>query len=285
MLILPKIISLNISVLFGIVCFREKFWETQSFKDIIKSYYQFPFDHQLHISIYDNTDLDDWDIFQDFPVCDNVIINYFRDSSNSGIAAAFNHFAELSKRKNTQWIVFLDQDTRLPEDFFRKYIEKSLTTNKNIAFPKVYIGTYLLSPSYYRFYRTSIIKNISEELILKHITAINSGMMIKTDFYFQNGGYNKNLRIDFCDHEFIERINNKNIFADIIDVSLYQEFSSKTNNKEKSIERYKIYIKDLNIYKKNKNKLMFFIRIDLPHLLKEIYRNRSLEFLKIRFNA
>lgn len=276
---------MNTSILFGIVCFREKYWESQSFKNLIESYYNGVYDCQLYISIYDNTDFDKWDILCDSPHYNNINIKYYRDASNSGISAAFNYFAKLSQEINAQWIVFLDQDTSLPINFFQKYLEKSLNTNKSIAFPKVYTKTHLLSPSYYKWYRTSMIKNISTELLLKNITAINSGMMIKSDFYIQNGGYNKELRIDFCDHEFIERINNKNIFADIIDVSLYQEFSSQMNNKEKSIERYKLYVKDLKNYKKNKNEFLFFLRVDLPHLLKEIYRNRSFKFLKIRFNA
>ncbi|MDF2553890.1 MAG: glycosyl transferase, group 2 family protein [Chryseobacterium sp.] len=274
---------MKISILFGIVCYREKFWETQSFKDIVMSHKKSSLDNQLLLSIYDNTDFKEWNVLQDCPSYDNVIINYKHDSSNSGIAIAFNYFAEFSKNKNLQWIVFLDQDTSLPSDFFNKYVKKTLNTDKNILFPKIYIGKHLFSPSHYNWFRTSEIKEIQSDIMLHNITAINSGMMIKTDFYLQNGGYNKNLRIDFCDHEFIERINNRQIFADIIDVCLHQEFSSKTNKKKKSLERYKLYCNDLKVYRKNKNKLLFFLAVDLPHLLKEIYRNRSLKFFKIRF--
>ncbi len=276
---------MDASILFGIVCFREKYWETQSFRDIIKSYRQSLNNSTLYISIYDNTDYKDWKIQHDYINYENVIINYYRDSSNSGISAAFNYFAEFSKKIDTKWIVFLDQDTSLSIDFFTQYLKKSINTNKNIVFPKVYTKSKLLSPSYYNYYRTSVIKNIASELLLNNITAINSGIMIRTDFFLQNNGYNKNLRIDFCDHEFIERLKNKNISADILDISLYQEFSAQSNNKEKAIERYKIYIKDLQVYKKNKNKVLFFLRVDLPHLLKEIYKHKSLEFLKIRFNV
>lgn len=276
---------MDASILFGIVCFREKYWETQSFRDIIKSYRQSLNNSTLYLSIYDNTDYKDWSIQHDYINYENVIINYYRDSSNSGISAAFNYFAEFSKKIDIKWIVFLDQDTSLSIDFFTQYLNKSINTNKNIVFPKVYTKSKLLSPSNYNYYRTSVIKNIASELLLDNITAINSGIMIRTDFFLQNNGYNKNLRIDFCDHEFIERLKNKNISADILDISLYQEFSAQSNNKEKAIERYKIYIKDLQVYKKNKNKVLFFFRIDLPHLLKEVYKHKSLEFLKIRLNA
>lgn len=273
------------SILFGITCFREKYWETQSFKDLVVSHQQISKEVQLYICIYDNTDFENWDVFPDDHHYENVIIDYHRDSLNSGISAAFNYFATLSKHKRLDWIVFLDQDTRLPIDFFTKYCNKSLATGKNILFPKVYVGSHLFSPSHYNYFRTSEILGISSEIMLSGVTAINSGLMIKSSFFLLNGGYNQNLRVDFCDHEFIEKINNKNIFADIIDVSLYQEFSAKTNDKLKSIERYKIYVKDLKIYRKGKNKILFFVRVDLPHLIKEIYRNKSFEFLKIRLKS
>lgn len=273
---------MKVSILFGIVCFREKFWETESFKDLLRSYRNYDEDCQLFLSVYDNTDYNDWDIMQFFPHHENISINYHRDSLNSGIAAAFNHFAELANKQNLEWVVFLDQDTRLPNDFFSIYSEKISTTDKQILFPKIYVGDNLFSPSYYKWYRTFKIKNILPEIILNNVTAINSGMLIKTDFYLSNGGYNKNLRIDFCDHDFIERINNRNLSADIINICLYQEFSFKINNKEKSLERYNLFIKDLKVYRKNKNLLLVFFLVDLPHLLKEIFRNKSLKFLKIR---
>lgn len=278
-----KIDLLKSSILFGIVCYREKFWETQSFKDIIASHEKKPLDSQLLICIYDNTDYEGWTLLQSCPRYDNVIIYYKHDPLNSGIAVAFNYFAEFSKNMNLKWVVFLDQDTILPIDFINKYVDKSLSTDKSILFPKIYIGEHLFSPSHYRCFRTSEIKEIKSDIMLKNITAINSGMMIETDFYIQNGGYNQNLRIDFCDHEFIEKINNRKIFADIIDISLHQDFSSKTNNKEKSLERYKLYYNDLKVYRMGKNKLLFFLAVDFPHLMKEIYRNKSLKFLKIRF--
>lgn len=272
----------KITILFGIVCFREKYWEAQSFKNLIDSYQKFTTKINLNICIYDNTDFNDWELYPKHLQQENIILDYYRDASNSGISAAFNYFAKLSKQKGIEWVVFLDQDTSLPEDFFSKYYHTAIKTDKNILFPKIFLGEHLLSPSHYRYFRTSKIEKISSEIILKNITAINSGLMVKTEFFLVNGGYNKNLRVDFCDHEFIEKINNKNVVADIIDVTLHQEFSAKTNNKSKSIERYKIYVKDLRVYKKNKNKVLFLFRVDLPHLLKEIYRNRSLEFLKIR---
>ncbi len=283
------IIKLNLGknkILFGIVCFREKFWETQSFKDLLTSYKMSAIKKILSIYIYDNTDKEGWDL-SDYKIHeDDIELQYFHDAHNSGISSAFNHLGEFAKTNQFKWIVFLDQDTELPLDFYEKYYALSISKeSENIAFPKILSNSHLLSPSEYNYYRTKpLVLQNEKKLELGNITAINSGLMIKTFFFLDQGGYNKNLRIDFCDHEFMERIPKK-MFADLIDVYLNQNFSLETNDNTKSLSRYRIYVKDMIVYRKDKNKFIFFFRVDLPHLLKEIFRNKSLEFLKIRLQS
>ncbi|QQV03726.1 MULTISPECIES: glycosyltransferase [Chryseobacterium] len=275
----------NKPILFGIVSFREKYWKCKSFLSLIKSYKISQFDNNLNIAIYDNTDYEIWDVACDLELGSNIYIHYFRDQSNSGISAAFNHFSMVANINNFEWVVFLDQDTYLPKDFYRSYFERSLNSRNNIVLPIVRSNKKILSPTKYSFYRTSKLNDIPSEVLLKNITAINSGIMIRNDFFIANSGYEKKLRIDFCDHEFIERLNNREIFADIIKVYLEQEFSSEINDKSKAIERYRLFLKDMKQYRKNKNKIIFLFRVDLPHLLKKMYRYRSLTFLIIRFNG
>ncbi|WP_185146944.1 glycosyltransferase [Chryseobacterium echinoideorum] len=271
------------SLVFGIVCFREKFWETESFISLIESFKQSVSCNNIIIYIYDNTDFEYWSVSNEFEIAENIKIFYFWDSKNTGISAAYNHIAKFANNNAVEWIVFLDQDTFLPLDFVEKYFERCKETSKKILFPKVYSNQALLSPSIYRFYRTFKIKKLGNEIMLKHITAINSGLMIQTNFFFQHHGYDSCLKIDFCDHEFIERINNKNIIAEIINIRLEQNFSGNSNNLQKSLDRYKIYLNDLKSYSKNKNKILIFFMLDFPHLLKETFRNKSLAFLKIRY--
>jgi len=277
----------NNKILFGIVCFREKYFEAESFKTLLVSFNLHQKDgEELNIFIYDNTDNKYWEVLPTVDLDDNVKISYFHNPLNEGISAAFNYFADYAKANDFEWIVFLDQDTELPKVFYDKYYLHSVSIGtEKIAFPKIFSNNRLLSPSEYRYYRTkSLVLQNEEKLRLNNITAINSGLMIKTLFFIEQGGYDKHLRIDFCDHEFIERIP-KEMFADLIDVSLDQNFSLETNDKVKSLTRYRLYVKDMKVYRKNKHKFFFFFRVDLPHLLKEIYRNKSLEFLKIRLNG
>lgn len=272
-------------ILFGIVCFREKYWETSSFLHLIKSYKSYArASQELNIYIYDNTNVADWSVGYPNTMDDSIQIHYHHDPLNSGISAAFNHFADFAQKNSFEWIVFLDQDSKLPINFYEKYDLKSQSENSlELAFPKVYSNNQLMSPSKYYFYRTQPLNLHNEHKIeLRNITGINSGLMIRTKFFLDLGGYNRRLRIDFCDHEFMERINHKKIFAELLDVRLEQNFSADTDVKTKSLIRYQLYVNDMKVFRENKNKLLFFFRVDLPHLFKEMYKHKSLEFLKIR---
>ena len=283
---MSKKIALMGKIFFGIVCFREKYWETNSFGDLIKSYNACANNENLHICIFDNTDIGDWNISEIFQV-ENIGVNvsYTHDNRNSGISIAYNYFAKNALDNGFEWLVFLDQDTHLPLNFYDIYMRNSSSLDaENIAFPRVYSGEKLISPSKYICYRTKKLnlQNDSKKILLNNITAINSGLMVKTDFFVNVGGYSNDLRLDFCDHEFIERLNGQEIRADLLDVELEQDFSSDTNDREKALVRYKLYVRDMKIYKLNKNKLLFLFRVDLAHLLKESLKNRTFGFLKIR---
>lgn len=272
----------NHKILFGIICFREQYFETVTFQKLVSSYKEANLKDPLNIFIFDNTDLHNWEVPQKNEM-DNINVNYEHHPSNPGISFGVNTFSRFAEDKY-DWIVILDQDTDLPSNFVEKYFE-FVHSNfyLDIAFPKVYSKQKLISPSFYNYYRTSEIQFLEKEKIeLRNITAINSGLLIKNSFLRKFDGYNPELRIDFCDHEFFERINGKKIFAKVLDVILFQDFSSDTDDRIKSVVRYKLYKKDMINYRKGKNAFLFFLRVDLPHLIKLTLKYKTLDFLKIR---
>lgn len=280
----------NINIVFGIVCFREKFWETKSFQSLVESYKKLETKDILNIVVFDNTDFNDWDIEKSYNL-DNHFINikYFHDKRNPGIAKAINYFVQYTNEKKIEWVMFLDQDTILPFDIVEKSkdcVSRLLADGNYIAFPKVYSDGKMISPTRYIYYRTKPI-DISKkrQLQLRQLTAINSGILINVDFFISSGGYNQDLRVDFCDHEFIERLNNRGWEANILEVKFVQNFSAETDSLEKSIFRYKIYLKDMYVYRRGKNQILFFLRVDFAHLLKLTYKYKSFSFIKIRLRG
>lgn len=270
------------NILFGIVCFREHFWESESFLGLINSYNQSNDQKEINIFIFDNTDLPNWEL-EPPKFSANVKLNYIHFSANPGIALAYNRIADFAKNNHFQWLVFLDQDSALPMNAYEIYQNFANLNKDGIAAPKVISNNKIISPSYYKYYRTSPIVEIGNRIKLRNVTCINSGLMISVSSYFLSGGYSSALRLDFCDHEFIERASQKLENLNLLNFTIHQDFSTDTNDLQKAIFRYKLFLKDLKAYRKiHKNTILINLRVDLPHLLRLTLQYKTLAFFKVR---
>ena len=197
------------NILFVIVCYKEKYWETKTFSDLLHSYNVGKTTSPLSIFIIDNTDFEGWNIDGKPVDLSNIKIDYI-NLKNPGISVAYNNAFEYAVKNFFQWIVFLDQDTTLPSETFQVYKHTALINNIDlpIKVPLIYYSEgKLLSPSKYINYKyraLSINKNVPK-INLKKVSCINTGLMIYTDFFLKNDKYDETLRLDFCDHDFIER--------------------------------------------------------------------------------
>ena len=270
-------------IIYGIVTFRESFWETDVFINIIKQIDEQESLERPTIFIYDNTDLEDWNIFKEYQQNDFIEVIYNHNSENVGISKAYNTIALFAKENGFDYILFLDQDTELPLNFLSEYTNM-LEKNVDIAAPLIYEGEKLLSPAGYKNYRSSSYKKIESNVIrLKNNSCINSGLLIRTVFFEKVGGYNEKLRLDFCDHEFIKRVSHFTKDLNIIPVKLKQNFSTNTNPSDKALFRYSLFTKDVEAFKRINNgdlRITFFV--DLPHLIRLTLQYRSLAFIKQR---
>jgi len=269
-------------VLFGIITYKEKFYECKSFLSLLAS---FDASRQSDITVFviDNTDTQDWSVnVGNYKDRVKVIYRHFPD--NPGISYGYNKINQYASKNGFEWVVFLDQDTILPQDSFQIYLRESQINSNPIKLPKVWANNKLLSPCWYVFHRSFQIKGIAEKYIATDkVSCINTGIMISTDFFLKVGGYNENLRIDLCDHEFILRAKKKLQHFYIMDIDLDQDFSANTNNLEQDLSRYKHFIKDLKSYSFGKQKVIIFLSLDLLHCLKLTYKHKTLEFIKQRF--
>lgn len=276
--------SINPKIIFSIVTFREEFWKCNSFIALVNSYKNNHKGEKLTVYIFDNTDLPDW--FSTHPFRDDQIeIIYRRDQSNPGISFAYNTVAEYAKDHQFTYIVFLDQDSTLCGSAYADYINIS-TKEIDAAIPKVFSGQSLISPHAYKLYRSFIYKNIPfEKIPLKGNSFINSGLIIKTSVFFKASGYNTNLRLDFCDHDFVQRLSTVINHVNLLPFELKQDFSAQTNTLEQALFRYKLFEKDLSSFKVNRNKLMIILFVEIPHLLQLTAKYRTTEFLKMKFSS
>lgn len=275
-------------ILFVLVCYKEKYWETISFRNLVKSHRINDDDEVLSIFVVDNTDISDWNAKTE--INDNKIkILYCRLDQNPGISAAYNKAFFYAFENAYEWLVFMDQDTVLPNNFYSIYYSAAKRNNflLPIKLPIIYYAAgKILSPAKYINYRSYPMKVSVDSCTIdsKEVSAINTGLMVSTKFYKQNGKYNENLRLDFCDHDFIERAKMTVKEFEILPLTLNQDFSSHTDNVFAALSRYKLYLRDLQVYKNNRNKLKILLFVDLPRILKLTFKFKTLEFIKIWIN-
>jgi GT2 family glycosyltransferase len=271
------------SVLFAIVTYKEKYFECLSYLSLLKSFENFNKGTELNVMVFDNTDQAHWNV--EVQQQSRVRVHYFHQNDNRGISYAYNRIYDFALKNNFEWIVFLDQDTTLPIEAYEVYCNKIDNSAQHLlAAPIVYANTKILSPCSTNFYQKMFSNKIVPGIMdLKHVTCINSGLMVNAKLYGSIGGYDENLKLDFCDHDFIERAKKEVDSLEILDVKFIQDFSTDNNTKAQSIFRYKIFIEDYKNYSKNRNKMLLSLRIDLKHLLRLTYKFRTFEFIKIRF--
>lgn len=273
------------SVLFSIVVYKENFWETETFKNLVSSYQKSNDSSALHIFVYDNTpgDISQIDHFKHS--AEEIKVEYFHNPENPGISKAYNDIGNYAQKQEFQALVFLDQDTRLPEntyDSYTNYCEK----NKGfcVAIPKIKINGNILSPAKYVNYRSAQLDEIKEgKISTKNISWINSGMMVETVFFLKSGGYNPKIQLDFSDHFFVEKLKNMGLDeVNILPLVLEQNLSVYTNSKAQDIARYALFLRDLKGYRGDKNKMIIFFNVDLPRLISLSWKHKSIKFIYIR---
>lgn len=272
-------------ILFILVCYKEKYWETASFLSLTYSHKVTADGMILNLYIADNTDVGNWNCDPNRVLPDDINI-FYNKYNNPGLSYAYNRGADFAKKNGFSWIVLLDQDTVLPIDFYPTYNNAILNSDIPLKVPITFIdGNRILSPSKYIAYRSILLTEVRKGLHdLQRHSFINTGMLIKVDFYFNVGGYNEEIKLDFTDHDFVARCKKLTNTFEVVDVSLKQDFSSVTNKKEQAITRYHLYLKDLMVFSKNKkNRMLLFINADLLRLLRLTLKYKSLEFIKVRF--
>jgi GT2 family glycosyltransferase len=132
-------------------------------------------------------------------------IDLFHDASNGGTRAAYLYALKIAKKKGYPWILFLDHDTDLPQDFFLD-AERALATAPAAPIcavvPRVFDGLTLISPSkitsfgrVYSLQDGHATHNSSDEL-----TAIASASIVRTESLAAVLPIPAAFSLDYLDH-------------------------------------------------------------------------------------
>jgi rhamnosyltransferase len=122
-------------------------------------------------------------------------INFYK---NRGIAAALNHTAELAIDNNFNFLLTLDQDSKLHPDLIKNF--KHYIRNEDFT----WIG--ILAPNYfYKDYLEKGKKDYDHSVRL----SMTSGSLLNLDAYKKTGPFMDKLFIDYVDIEYCLRLRKK----------------------------------------------------------------------------
>lgn len=261
-------------ILFVIVFYKCTLNESRTYNSLIRGR------TDISIFIYDNS-----------PYSQNINqpnIIYQHDPNNRGISFAYNMAANYAQEHQYKWILILDQDTTFENNALSKYLE-AITKYPSISLfaptHKISNGKFI-SPTKY-FHRTSKPANSVPQGIVPLLpyAPINSGMLIKLDAFWQAGGYEDSVWLDFSDIQFIEKIRKVIDYFYVIDTTCIQDFSVLNSDIESQKHRFSIFCQCAKACKRKSIKdHIDYLYVTAKRCISLVIKNKNLSFISIYLN-
>jgi GT2 family glycosyltransferase len=210
---------------------------------------------------------------------------------NMKLSGAYNFALERAKINGKSWILLLDQDTEIPENYFReleKLFSEAIPTDLAAVVPKLESNGKQISPVH-----VSSRMRIERELKNTGYTdcrmnALNSLSLFRTDFINSMGGFSKEYPFDMLDHWCYNQIHKHKQLVYVLDVVGKHNASFADFEKNVSVARYQEFLevqtkfirKELGIWNYLFYKAKLLIR-GFSQLLK--YKNKK--FAEITFKS
>lgn len=269
-------------IAFAIVVYKEIFYKTTAFLTLQKSLSQLQNTGSWLILIYDNTDTEGWKIEDDS--IKNTEIFYYHNPKNPGIGTAYNFLSRAAQQDGYEWILFMDQDTALPETAIAEYI---LAIRQRpdvlIKVPVTKANGKIYSPIRYVFKRGRIPRSVETGVKkFENYTFINSGIAIKLSLFFEAGGYDESIKLDFADFLFLDKVRKKTDQFEVLPVWPVQSFSFLEYDIGKALKRYEIFVKDLaKCPRTGITDMLAYSTLGWSHMFKLSIKYKSLKFARI----
>jgi glycosyltransferase involved in cell wall biosynthesis len=221
-------------------------------------------------------------------------VAYFPDESNSGLATAYNRAIEWASHNGSEWLLTLDQDTAVPDDFFVRMTAAARASTRYAGIgaivPQIVTGGEQLSPNYFQFgaipqwHQTGFV-GVPREPVF----AFNSGAILKVTALEQVGGYDPRFWLDNSDAMIFSKLHEhgKRVYV-AGDIQVEHEFSMKDMQQRMSPARYRnALFAETAFWDLRMNRVAGWertLRLAL-RLVKQWWRNDSAELRRITWKA
>lgn len=198
------------------------------------------------------------------PECDDCKI--ITAQKNEKLYGAYSHALKYAENNGFEWLMLLDQDTKLSEKYFdelKNFFHESYDNAISAVVPTLYNDGMFLSP---HTYHSSIgpmwcKKEVKKGKVDKYINAFNSGAVLNVRAMNSIGGFPKEFPLDALDTCYLYRLKKKGYDFFVLPVDMTQRLSvlDYTTMTE---ERYTGLIKADNLLAKEMGiNAVFFLKI------------------------
>src|ERR1039458_9907668 len=180
-----------------------------------------------HVLVYDNSQ---------HPSANNVGAHegctYVHDCNNGGTAAAYSRAVAVAIDKGIDWLLLLDQDTHLPQDFLdaaAASLTRGSAERPAALVPWVVEREKVVSPA--RVTLLGTIRPLRRGSSIEHVhglTAVASGCLIRVATLQQILPFPRELWLDYVDHWMFARLNLRGARIEVLDEVLRHRLSITT---------------------------------------------------------
>jgi glycosyltransferase involved in cell wall biosynthesis len=222
-----------------IVLYRTAPNESESVRTLLESRRGLPEDiGKIEIVVWDNSPQGQRNDCVPDGVC------YIHDPSNAGLANAYNRAVEMASEHHSEWLITLDQDTTLPDNYLLKMAEAARLSRRHSGIgavvPQIVSDGKRLSPNVFLlgavpyWYRRGI-----SGVFKRPVFAFNSGAMVRMDALRQVGGYTPWFWLDNSDTQLYKELHRHGKRVYIAgEIQVQHEFSLKDIRRRMTSERY-----------------------------------------------
>jgi GT2 family glycosyltransferase len=139
---------------------------------------------------------------------------YVHDAANGGLAAAYNFALGSDPNEHYKWLLLLDQDSDLPDNFMALTAGALSAVDRSgdvaAIVPQAVHKSKPLSPARLQWWGgVRPIQNPAPGICPGPVTAINSGALLRKSFLSEIGGFNPSFKLDYLDHWMFAEINRR----------------------------------------------------------------------------
>lgn len=269
------------STLAVIVIYNERIEDSESLNSLDRAYSS---NIKMDVLVYDNSKTPQNIENLKF---NNFNFSYYHNPNNAGIGTAYNMGGEIALKGRKNWLLLLDQDTNFSSNFFDK-MNEAISKNPEIKLfaPILKLSNnVILSPCSFKYFHGSHLKNISPGInYLSKNQPVNSGILVRLETYLKAGGYNEKVKLDYSDHQFIERFKKTEKHYYVINSVGEQNFSGLENDIEKILIRFKYFCTGALNFETNTYYDSFLLHFFLVlKIIKNTVKHKTLNFFKVYF--